>query len=695
MFYFYSGDIKTQFGLRIWVAISQKFELIDILRKVAKQLQLSIDPSKQSNDFLIEIHGSLRDKKYLIVFDDVWTDDLWTQIGEALPNENNGSRVLITTRSSEVAKDADPTCEPYKLGFLTKELSVELFLKKALPNHDPNKSTFNDLCDITDQFVQKCSALPLALVVLGGLLSRKPHNYIAWSKVLQTMSWHADDGKKCSEIIGTSYEDLPFARKSCFLYFAAFPEDHEIRAVDLIRMWVAEGFILQEDNRTLEETAESYLEDLVQRSLVQVKERSLDGSIKSCYIHDLLRDLAIQKAKEDNFLVVYSHPDCDQQSLSRARRVAVHHPDCDKLVMSQNLRSLLCFHDKVMPNCSKQKLLKVVSTVNGMNKMDSIDVGMFEGLTQLRYLSLSGYIRDKCTGQLDKYEKRYLEKVIGTMKCIQTLDLFLNVHVANPGTVDNFPDCVWNMKTLRHVRTGSHKPKLPPSIELPNLQTLTRVTANESWKTGLPHLSNLHTLSLENESCSWMVIAAFLGTLKNLISLELDGSFPGEIFDMREFPFYQHLQSLSITDFTNFGEMTPNEIVIDVTTIPPHLIDLWINNYHLKQDVMSVLENLQCLKKVTLWGDKTNRKIRCSAKGFNQLEELSLMGWTVLEDWEIEEGAMPNLKNLDISRCKELCVPQGLRHLTNLKELAWVNNGDDGKADEVRNLCKHVPSLYI
>ncbi|XP_078153425.1 putative disease resistance RPP13-like protein 3 [Carex rostrata] len=684
-------DIKKQFELRIWVSISKKFELIDILIKIAKQLQLPIDPSNQSNDFLTDIHGSLRDKKYLIVFDDVWTDKLWTQIGEALPNENNGSRVLITTRSSEVAKDADPTCEPYKLGLLTKELSIELFLKKALPNHDPNKSTFNDLRDITDQFVQKCGALPLALVVLGGLLSRKPHNYIAWSKVLQTMSWHADDGTKCSEIIGTSYEDLPFAHKSCFLYFAAFPEDHDIDAESLIRMWVAEGFIPQEDIRTLEETAEIYLEDIVQRSLIQVKSRSLDGSIEYCCIHDLLRDLAIQKAKEDNFLVVYSHPDCDQQSLSRARRVAVHHPDCDKLVMSQNLRTLLCFHGKVMPNCSKQKLLKVVSS---MKWLESIDLGMFEGLTQLRYLKLRGNLSEKCTVPDDKYGKRYLKKVLGTMNCIETLQvsLFTRGQTFDPY---NFPDCAWNNKTLRHVWTGSSVPELPPSIELPNLQTLGRVTANESWKTGLPHLPNLRTLHLlHDKSCSWMVVADFLGTLNNLISLTLIGSFSEDIFDMRKFPFYQNLQSLTLSSSNN-GE-TPNEKAPDVVMLPPHLINLVIQNCLFQQDVMPVLENLQCLKSLTLWRvSKTNRKMRCSAKGFNQLEQLWLISITVLEDWELEEGAMPILKKLWIGGCKELCVPQGLRHLTNLQKLEWWGMGDEGKADEVRQLCKHVPSLDL
>ncbi|XP_078153427.1 putative disease resistance RPP13-like protein 3 isoform X1 [Carex rostrata] len=649
--------IKTQFELRIWVAISQKFELIDILRKIAAQLNLPINPSQQpKEDVLTKIHESLKSKKYLIILDDVWTDDLWTQIGAAFRDENNGSRVLITTRSFEVAKEADPTCEPYKLGFLTKELSVDLFLKKALPNYNSNESTFDNLSDITSQFVQKCGALPLALVVLGGLLSRKPCNYTAWSKLLQTMSWHTD-GKKCSEIIGTSFEDLSLTHKSCFMYFAAFPEDGDIYAKSLLQMWVAEGFIPKEENKILEETAESYLEDLVQRSLIQVKSRSLDGSIERCSIHDLLRDLAIQKAKEDNFFVVYSHPDCDQQILSRARRVAVHHPDCDKLMMSQNLRTLLCFDGKVMPNCSKQKLLKVVSTPF----LESIDVGMFEGLTQIRYLDLVGILSDKCIGRDDKYGKRYLEKVIGTMKCIQTLKVNLPTR-AQFFNIENFPDCAWNTKTLRHVGTVFCNPELPPSIELSNLQTLEEVTTNESWKIGLPHLPNLRTLCLlHQKSCSWMVVVAFLGTLKNLISLTLSvsGSFSGDIFDMRKFPFYQNLQSLTL--WSDNYEETPNEMTTDVLMLPPHLIDLKIRNCHFQQDVMPVLENLHCLKSLGLWGvNKTNRKMRCSAKGFNKLEKLWLYNITMLEDWEIEEGALPILRELIICGCKELCVPQGL-----------------------------------
>ena len=94
---------------------------------------------------------------------------------------------------------ADPCREPYELRFLAEEPSLELFLRKALPNDDETKSECpNDLIDLAKQFVKKCGGLPLALVVLGGLLGKKKPTYPIWSKVMQTMNWHTS-GNKCME----------------------------------------------------------------------------------------------------------------------------------------------------------------------------------------------------------------------------------------------------------------------------------------------------------------------------------------------------------------------------------------------------------------------------------------------------------------------------------------------------------------
>ncbi|KAJ3708389.1 hypothetical protein LUZ61_012094 [Rhynchospora tenuis] len=131
---------------------------------------------------------------------------------------------------------------------------------------DTNETIPDDLYGIGEQLTRKCGGLPLALRVLGGLLSTKPT--ASWHTEIEKMDW-GSDGKECGAIIDTSYDDLPFALKSCFMYFAAFPEDYTINAKPLLQMWVAEGFIPQQDNKTIEDTAEMFLEDLVQRYFIK------------------------------------------------------------------------------------------------------------------------------------------------------------------------------------------------------------------------------------------------------------------------------------------------------------------------------------------------------------------------------------------------------------------------------------------
>ncbi|KAJ4783157.1 Disease resistance protein (CC-NBS-LRR class) family [Rhynchospora pubera] len=248
-------DTETKFDIRVWITISQRFKLIDVLRELLEQIRgKPVDQNEQGQHeeyFYKELHDSLYKKKYLVVLDDVWTNKLWGQIKEAFPDIKNGSRVLITTRSMDVAKSFDSPFEPYKLSNLAKESSLDLLLKKAFPYQDSSKDYPDNLVDLAKEFAIQCGGLPLALVILGALLSRQPPDGHSWRKVTRNMQWRAD----VNDILATSHDDLPLALKSCFMYFAIFPEDYVIDAKALIRMWIAEGFIPHFDKGgTLEDT---------------------------------------------------------------------------------------------------------------------------------------------------------------------------------------------------------------------------------------------------------------------------------------------------------------------------------------------------------------------------------------------------------------------------------------------------------
>ncbi|KAJ4786198.1 Disease resistance protein (CC-NBS-LRR class) family [Rhynchospora pubera] len=98
-----SAEEKLHFNSLIWITISKEFIIVDILKKMLRKLR-EINENEERRDeehFLIELNKSLRNKKYLIVLDDVWftenrNESLWARLHNALPDDGNGSRVLIT-----------------------------------------------------------------------------------------------------------------------------------------------------------------------------------------------------------------------------------------------------------------------------------------------------------------------------------------------------------------------------------------------------------------------------------------------------------------------------------------------------------------------------------------------------------------------------------------------------------------------
>jgi hypothetical protein len=420
--------------------------------------------------------------------------------------------------------------------------------------------------------------------------------------------------------------------------------------------------------------------------MIQVTARDLHYDfIKECWIHDLLRDVAIEKAKEDNFLMVCSTLD-GLRTCGGARRVAVHNLNCNELMRygNSNLRTLLCFHSEIS-EYSGHGLLKVLSEMSPIysNRTDKIKMS-FEELYQLRFLKLSG--------NTIMWNQRSFEKSIRGMKFLQTLDL---------RDMDNLSsellDCIWHIKALRHVVLPWGYISGPPATtDLPNLQILYGVKNHESWEyTNLPNLPNLRELKIRiTDEIPWGLVAAFLHTLKKLVMLRIEGQdIPTEVVDMKEFPFYPHL-----TWLTYRGRLSCH--AFDVAMFPTHLIYLHLYSSELQQDSLTALEKLLGLKVLILFEDAyTNPTMKCSAGGFSRLEELNIFYSEELEEWEIEEGAMPMLKHLSVSLCAKLHVPQGLQHLTALTHLTWYFPQKDyqlsQKAKEIRNLCKHVPSINI
>ncbi|XP_010647709.1 putative disease resistance RPP13-like protein 3 [Vitis vinifera] len=223
-------------------------------------------------------------------------------LGNVFPDGSNGSRLLLTTRYKDVALHADARTIPHEMRLLSKQQSWDLFCRKAFLDAD-TECYPPDLKELGEEMVDKCNGLPLAIVVLGGLVSRNT-SHTEWKQVHDNISAYlAKEGQMgVKAMLNLSYIDLPHYLKPCFLHLSLFPEDYVISSRKLLLLWTAEGFVPEQDDRRMKDMAEVCLNELINRNLIQVVRMSVNARVMECRVHDLVRELAIEKAKEQNFI---------------------------------------------------------------------------------------------------------------------------------------------------------------------------------------------------------------------------------------------------------------------------------------------------------------------------------------------------------------------------------------------------------
>ncbi|CAA2955675.1 late blight resistance homolog R1A-10 [Olea europaea subsp. europaea] len=299
--------ILSHFHIRAWVTVSRDYKFYN-----TKEIFLSLLDSMgkltiQDHEKTLEELKQLFRKKllgttFLIVMDDVWDTKVWDRVKRLFSNNNDKSRIMMTTRLGSVARKVSPPPQgPHHMRFLTEEESWSLFCANVFGK---------DRCPcelepVGKKIVQNCRRLPLAIVVVAGLLSKATRTVHHWTNVGENLSSLIDsNGEQCSKILSLSYKNLPHHLKACFLYFGIFQKYSDINVSTLFKLWVAEGFINSAENKTLEDMAEENLLDLVDRNLILVSERSSIGKIKTCMIHDLLHDLCVREVQREKFFHV-------------------------------------------------------------------------------------------------------------------------------------------------------------------------------------------------------------------------------------------------------------------------------------------------------------------------------------------------------------------------------------------------------
>ncbi|XP_017640244.2 putative disease resistance protein RGA3 [Gossypium arboreum] len=122
-------EVNAYFQKKLWACVSYPFDEIRIAKAILEALTGIPLGLHELNTVLEKIHESIMGKKFLLVLDDVWTEDerKWQSLKCCLKSSASpGSKILVTTRKENVATIMGCT-RLFNLGKLSEEECWSLF----------------------------------------------------------------------------------------------------------------------------------------------------------------------------------------------------------------------------------------------------------------------------------------------------------------------------------------------------------------------------------------------------------------------------------------------------------------------------------------------------------------------------------------------------------------------------------------
>ncbi|CAL5383338.1 unnamed protein product [Camellia sinensis] len=670
-----SKEIKSYFkGGRAWVSVSKDYTERDVLLSLLKQ----VDSSKKQDQGVVlnpqqVLANKLAEKKFFVVMDGVRTCDAWEKLKDAFPNPNtgNGTKIILITCDERVALSAGGSDNPpHCMERLSREESWKMFLKKARLSEIPTTESDSDILDLQRRILEICERLPLKIVLLGGLLSTKKISYDEWSRVLDHIDGHGFD------ILSLCYNDLPVHSKLCLLYLVLFPKEFDIPVRRLVRLWLAEGFVKRSPTplmTTEQDVAGEYFDDLVNRNLIQISKFRSDGSPRRCHLPSALHDYLLPKAEDISLFHVHrSNSDCNMEETGGRfglRRI-VEYLNLKNCAFNdselQYLRSYISFN-------IQRKDIPAIQVANFVSKITGN-----RGYGLLRVLDLEGVYKPSLPDKLgDLFHLRYLglrwtfldnlPPSVGDLPYLETLDLKRTY-------INSLPNSIWKLEHLRHLNLNEIRLDMPEQQHspLPGLLTLWGLFVDDksSVKNGLSKLHDLRELGISFNLKSSLDLTEWISNLTNLQSLRLRSK------DERGRPSKLDLKPLSALGKLSHLNLLGNLQKLPAKhEFPPGLKVLTLSVSQLTEDPMPTLGQLQNLTVLRLLANSfLGEKIVCPLRGFSKLRVLKLWMLKSLKEWDVKEGAMQNLKELNIRCCDNLrTLPPTLLQLSTLEEVILTN----------------------
>ncbi|XP_047337424.1 putative disease resistance protein RGA1 [Impatiens glandulifera] len=293
---FNDEEISKHFETKIWVCVSDEFDIQLVMKAILEE-----KAEARSEELQKKVREKLSGKRYLIVLDDVWNENLeeWDQLRSILDCGSNGAFVLTTTRKRNVAKIME-TIQHIQISLLSDEDCWLLFEERAFMCGTPKIPNF---VDIGKEIAKKCKGVPLVAKTFGGQLGFKS-DINEWSKIKDNEIWETQNEESdLLPILRLSYYELPYHLRRCFVFCAIFPKDAEIEKERLIQLWMAHDLIPTVKNQEVEDIGNTIWKELCWRSFFQDEESYGYGIYETCKMHDLMHDLAQSVMKDECYML--------------------------------------------------------------------------------------------------------------------------------------------------------------------------------------------------------------------------------------------------------------------------------------------------------------------------------------------------------------------------------------------------------
>jgi len=441
------------FSCRAWITVSQSFVRMDLLKVLIKELfgnealkkQLEGGAVREEN-LATYLRKELLEKRYFVVLDDLWNLDDWKWIRSvAFPSGNSkSSRIMITTRNVGLAEEC--TLESsrslvYHHEPLKTDDAINLLLSKTRKTKEDMKNV-KGMKEIVTKIVKKSGRLPLAILTIGGMLATRVID--EWQSIYDQIPLELEGNRSLEamrKMVTLSYNHLPSHLKLCFLYLSIFPEDFEIKRRRIVDKWIAEGFVIAGFGVSVEDIGNSYFKDLINRSMIQPARVNIEGTVKSCRVHDIVRDVMISISRDENF-ACSAWDNLTNIRGENFRHVADQGSKCQNKSMDWNhVRSLTLFAERPMELahsvCSPDfRMLRTLDLENARFEITQKDMKTIGLLRHLKYVNVRH--------DWDSYVYK-IPRSIGKLQGLQTLDM-------RNCFIPSLPTEITKLQSLRSLR---------------------------------------------------------------------------------------------------------------------------------------------------------------------------------------------------------------------------------------------------